>query len=165
MSLLHCCSIFRFWMLSEEQREIDQNFFEQRLQKTISTLHPYAVKWRFLRFYNFSKMKRFFRIILVSVILLTVVCTYNWLNDPATSNSPLLVSLRSHPFFLLRFLIKLSELFCSLKKFSCFLLVSSLTFGIHQRVVAPSILVQRIRYVLSDYGMTLSPRHQLILQR
>merc|ERR1711976_422175 len=120
------------YMLSEEQREIDQNFFEKRLQASIKTLHPYALKWR---------------IILALVTVCTVVFTYQWLNDPATSNTPLFVSLRSHKCFII----------------SCIMLISSLTFGIHQRVVAPSILVQRIRYVLADYGMTLNQQGQLIL--
>ena len=52
-----------------------------------------------------------------------------------------------------------------MQSLSCIMLISSLTFGIHQRVVAPSILLQRIRYVLADYGMTLNQQGQLILQR
>ena len=47
---------FLDFMLSEEQREIDQNFFEQRLQASIKSLHPYAIRWRFLNFYVFLKL-------------------------------------------------------------------------------------------------------------
>ena len=33
-------------MLSEDIREEDQKYFEQRLQKSIHSLQPYAAKWR-----------------------------------------------------------------------------------------------------------------------
>merc|ERR1712212_501075 len=123
-----------FLMLPEDTRELDQRFFEERLQKSIGSLHPYAVKWR---------------VALLIITILTVFFTYCWLNDPSTSNTPLMASLRSHPFFIL----------------SCMTLITSFAFGIHQRVVAPSILVQRIRLVLEDYGMSITQEGSLSFRR
>jgi hypothetical protein len=79
---------------------------------------------------------------------MTVVFTWIWLNDPATSNTSLMTSLKAHPFFILS---------------SCCLIISFL-FGVHQRVVAPSILVQRIRLVLEDYGMSISQKGNLVIR-
>lgn len=121
-------------MLSEDIREEDQKYFEQRLQKSIHSLQPYAAKWR---------------LILLLMTVLTILFTWLWLNDPNTSNTTLFTSLKAHPFFLL----------------SCSMLIISFVFGIHQRVVAPSILVQRIRLVLEDYGMSISQTGDLIIRR
>merc|ERR1711914_34191 len=123
-----------FDCLTEDIREKDQKYFEQRLQKSIHSLQPYAAKWR---------------LILLLMTVLTILFTWLWLNDPNTSNTTLFTSLKAHPFFLL----------------SCSMLIISFVFGIHQRVVAPSILVQRIRLVLEDYGMSISQTGDLIIRR
>merc|ERR1711917_133593 len=90
-----------------------------------------------------------FRLILLLMTVLPILFTWLWLNDPNSSNTTLYTSLKAHPFFLL----------------SCSMLIISFVFGIHQRVVAPSILVQRIRLVLEDYGMSISQTGDLIIRR
>merc|ERR1712157_505498 len=66
------------------------------------------------------------RICLISISLLTMIFAYIWLNDPETANTSLLNSLGTHLYFLL------SSIFMALL----------FIFGVHKRVVAPSILVQ-----------------------
>merc|ERR1712228_676388 len=80
------------------------------------------------------------RICLCSLSILTIVFAYIWLNDPETVNTSLLNSLGTHPYFLL----------------SSICLALLFFFGVHKRVVAPSILVQRLRYVLSDFGLSVT---------
>ena len=104
-----------------------------------------------------------FRLILLLMTVLTILFTWLWLNDPNTSNTTLFTSLKAHPFFLLRFVtLTITKIILI---FSCSMLIISFVFGIHQRVVAPSILVQRIRLVLEDYGMSISQTGDLIIRR
>ena len=104
-----------------------------------------------------------FRLILLLMTVLTILFTWLWLNDPNTSNTTLFTSLKAHPFFLLRFVtLTMTKIILI---FSCSMLIISFVFGIHQRVVAPSILVQRIRLVLEDYGMSISQTGDLIIRR
>lgn len=104
-----------------------------------------------------------FRLILLLMTVLTILFTWLWLNDPNTSNTTLFTSLKAHPFFLLRFVtLTITKIIWIL---SCSMLIISFVFGIHQRVVAPSILVQRIRLVLEDYGMSISQTGDLIIRR
>ena len=104
-----------------------------------------------------------FRLILLLMTVLTILFTWLWLNDPNTSNTTLFTSLKAHPFFLLRFVtLTITKIIWI---FSCSMLIISFVFGIHQRVVAPSILVQRIRLVLEDYGMSISQTGDLIIRR
>merc|ERR1712130_10376 len=120
-------------MVVEDVRESDLRAFEERLKQSIESLNPYAAKWR---------------ICLCSISLLTIISAYIWLNDPKTSNSSLLESLGTHPYFLI------SSLCLALLFF----------FGVHKRVVAPSILVQRLRYVLADFGLSVTENGSLIVK-
>ena len=48
--------------------------------------------------------------------------------------------------------------------FSSIFLVLLFVFGVHKRVVAPSILVQRLRYVLTDFGLSITESGSLVIK-
>ncbi|ODM93521.1 Nuclear envelope phosphatase-regulatory subunit 1 [Orchesella cincta] len=88
------------------------------------------------------------RILLVVVTVFTAVGAWQWLNDPLTSQISFMDSLLHHLLFTLSSLM-LALLFLT---------------GIHNRVVAPSILTRRTREVLADFNMSCDETGKLILK-
>lgn len=88
------------------------------------------------------------RFVLVLVSVCTAMGAWNWLWDPETSKVSFTLSLMNHPVFTL----------------SCVMLVLLFLFGIHKRVVAPTIIASRCRLVLSDYNMSCDDTGKLLLK-
>jgi hypothetical protein len=89
------------------------------------------------------------RIILLIVTLSTSITAINWLFDPETEKVSFVESLRNHIYF----------------TFNCIVLIVLFMFGIHKRVVAPTIIVSRIKSVLENFNMSCDQRGHLILKR
>ncbi|KAK7114000.1 nuclear envelope phosphatase-regulatory subunit 1-like isoform X1 [Littorina saxatilis] len=119
-----------------EQTE-DLKAFERRLTEVIDKLQPAARAWRML---------------LIVISILTAVGAWAWLWDPRTSqvhpNVTFTQSLLYHPVFAI----------------SCFTLLLLFLSGIHKRVVAPSIIASRCRFVLAEYNMSCDDTGKLILK-
>ncbi|KAL0270616.1 UNVERIFIED_CONTAM: hypothetical protein PYX00_007965 [Menopon gallinae] len=88
------------------------------------------------------------RIVLMAVSLCTVISAWYWLIDPAISTISFSESLWRHLFFTI----------------SISILVILFLFGIHKRVMAPSIIASRTRLVLSDFNMSCDETGKLILK-
>lgn len=88
------------------------------------------------------------RLLLFIVSICTASGAWTWLWDPQTSKVSFTESLMLHPFFTL----------------SCLTLVLLFICGIHKRVVAPSIIANRCRQVLTDYNMSCDDTGKLILK-
>jgi len=87
--------------------------------------------------------------VLLLVASICVACgALWWLGDPQTAEVPFLASLMNHPFF------SLSTVF----------IIFLFFLGVHRRVVAPSIFVQRTREVLFDFAMDCDDTGKLILK-
>lgn len=89
------------------------------------------------------------RIILLMVTLTTSITASQWLFDPETGNVSLMESLHNHLFFTL----------------NCIAFVLLIIFGVHRKVVAPSIIVTRIKSVLENFNMSCDHNGRLILKR
>ena len=89
------------------------------------------------------------RILLSVATLSTSISAFNWLFDPRIENVSFVESLHDHMFF----------------TFNCILLIALFLFGIHRKVVAPAILVSRIRTVLENFNMSCDHDGRLILKR
>ncbi|KAG9508944.1 Nuclear envelope phosphatase-regulatory subunit 1, partial [Fragariocoptes setiger] len=87
------------------------------------------------------------RIILLITFSTTVLGAIHWLLDPQTKEVGLIESLSNHMFFTTSAVILILLFFC----------------GIHKRVVAPKIVVSRIKQVLSNFNMSCDPAGRLIL--
>jgi hypothetical protein len=94
------------------------------------------------------KTKRW-RIILLIVTLSTSITAFNWLFDPETERVSFVESLTNHIYFTL----------------NCIVLIVLFMFGIHKRVVAPTIIVSRIKSVLENFNMSCDQNGHLILKR
>jgi len=88
------------------------------------------------------------RIFLVVATVCTAIGAWQWLNDPLTSQISFMDSLWHHLFFTVSSIL-LGLLFLT---------------GIHNRVVAPSILTRRTREVLADFNMSCDETGKLILK-
>ncbi|EEB19315.1 conserved hypothetical protein, partial [Pediculus humanus corporis] len=88
------------------------------------------------------------RVVLLVVSICTAVGAWYWLTDPALSSISFPQSLWSHLFFTV----------------SSSTLVLLFLFGIHKRVMAPSIIASRTRVVLSDFNMSCDETGKLILK-
>ena len=95
-----------------------------------------------------SQTKRW-RIVLLIVTLSTSITAFNWLFDPETEKISFFESLRNHIYFTL----------------NCIVLILLFMFGIHKRVVAPTIIVSRIKSVLENFNMSCDHNGHLILKR
>ncbi|KAL0270615.1 UNVERIFIED_CONTAM: hypothetical protein PYX00_007965 [Menopon gallinae] len=84
----------------------------------------------------------------MAVSLCTVISAWYWLIDPAISTISFSESLWRHLFFTI----------------SISILVILFLFGIHKRVMAPSIIASRTRLVLSDFNMSCDETGKLILK-
>lgn len=89
------------------------------------------------------------RILLLVVALSTSITAFQWLNDPQTKNVTLLESLHNHSFF----------------TFNSTGLIILFLLGIHRKVVAPAIIVSRIRQVLENFNMSCDQNGRLILKK
>lgn len=89
------------------------------------------------------------RIILMIATLSTSFTASNWLFDPETGNISFVKSLHNHKFF----------------TFNCIVLLVLFMIGIHRKVVAPAIIVSRIRSVLENFNMSCDHDGRLILKR
>jgi hypothetical protein len=89
------------------------------------------------------------RIILLIVTLSTSITAFNWLFDPETEKVPFVESLQNHIYF----------------TFNCIVLIVLFMSGIHKRVVAPTIIVSRIKSVLENFNMSCDQDGHLILKR
>ena len=112
----------------------DLKAFERRLTEAISNLQPATNRWR---------------ITLCIVFFCVLIGAYQWLLDPETSTLPFIQSLLNHLLFLISSLI---------------LIILFLGLGIHKRVVAPSIITERTRKVLSDFNMSCDDTGKLLLK-
>ncbi|XP_073975727.1 nuclear envelope phosphatase-regulatory subunit 1-like [Rhodnius prolixus] len=88
------------------------------------------------------------RIILVIISICTAIGAWYWLTDPHTSDVSFTQSLANHPFF----------------SMSSLTLLILFMFGIHKRVIAPSIITARARIVLTDFNMSCDDTGKLILK-
>jgi len=88
------------------------------------------------------------RIILAVVSVFVAIGAFHWLSDPSTAQVSFLESMWLHPFF----------------SSSAVLIIILFLFGIHRRVVAPSIVVSRTREVLFDFSMDCDDYGRLILK-
>ena len=91
---------------------------------------------------------RTWRLVLAVASLIVAVGAFFWLGDPLTAEVSFVTSLWNHPFF----------------STSALAIIVLLLFGIHRRVVAPSIFVQRAREVLYDFAMDCDDTGKLILR-
>ncbi|KAK7113999.1 nuclear envelope phosphatase-regulatory subunit 1-like isoform X2 [Littorina saxatilis] len=91
---------------------------------------------------------RAWRMLLIVISILTAVGAWAWLWDPRTSQVTFTQSLLYHPVFAI----------------SCFTLLLLFLSGIHKRVVAPSIIASRCRFVLAEYNMSCDDTGKLILK-
>ncbi|GIX85125.1 nuclear envelope phosphatase-regulatory subunit 1 [Caerostris darwini] len=82
------------------------------------------------------------------VSLCTAIGAWQWLMDPLTSQVGFFQSLFNHLFFTI----------------SSAILILLFIMGIHRRVVAPSIIVSRVRQVLADFNMSCDDNGRLILK-
>lgn len=89
------------------------------------------------------------RIILMIVTLTTSITAFQWLIDPRTQQISTLESFNNHRLFAL----------------NLFILILLLASGIHRKVVAPTIIVSRIKKVLKNYNMSCDRTGRLILKR
>ena len=130
--------------MSLEQVGEDLKAFERRLTEIIAwnEIHQMTILKSFPHFYlktfvitatvDFSPSSSYpaalrWRVVLLTVSLFVAIGACFWLGDPFTAEVSFLTSLRNHPYFS----------FSTLTMFVLFL------FGIHRRVVAPSIFVHR----------------------
>ncbi|KAG8200354.1 hypothetical protein JTE90_028536 [Oedothorax gibbosus] len=88
------------------------------------------------------------RVMFGVVSLCTAIGAWQWLTDPLTAQVPFIQSLVNHLFF----------------SISSAVLLSLFIMGVHQRVVAPSIIVSRVRQVLADFNMSCDDNGRLILK-
>lgn len=89
------------------------------------------------------------RFILMTFIVAASITTYNFITDPRISELPILESLSDHKYFTFNLAI-LSLLILS---------------GIHQRIIGPRIIVNRIKKVLRKYNMSCDQTGRLIIKR
>lgn len=89
------------------------------------------------------------RAVLLIAALTTSITAFLWLNDPQTKDVTFVESLHNHLFF----------------TFNYIGLIILFMLGIHRRVVAPAILVSRIRQVLENFNMSCDQNGRLILKR
>lgn len=111
----------------------DLRAFEKRLTEVVSNLQPSM--WRY-------------RIMLVTLIVLTTFGAWTWLSDPQTAKISFHDSLWDHLIFTA----------------SCLMLVLLFAFGVHKRIVASSIITARCRAVLCEYNMSCDDSGRLILR-
>ena len=88
------------------------------------------------------------RVVLVLASICVAISAVYWLGDPLTAEVSFLSSLSNHLFFAM----------------STSSILVLFLFGIHRRVVAPSIFVQRAREVLFDFAMDCDETGKLILK-
>lgn len=89
------------------------------------------------------------RILLILATLSTSVTAFQWLSDPRTERVTFIQSLNNHKFF----------------TFNCLALLILFVLGIHRRVVAPAIIVSRIKLVLENFNLSCDHDGRLILKR
>ncbi|KAB7506898.1 UNVERIFIED_CONTAM: hypothetical protein RMT77_002586 [Armadillidium vulgare] len=88
------------------------------------------------------------RVLLIVVSLSTIYGAWNWLEDPKTQSVSFFHSLLNQPFFTVAALTLITLFF----------------YGIHKKVVAPSIITSRTRSVLADFNMSCDDTGKLILK-
>jgi len=88
------------------------------------------------------------RVILIVFSVFTTIGAWMWLTDPKTFRESLLQSLYMHPTFTI----------CAT------VLIILFFYGIHRRVVAPSIIVGRLQNVLEDFNMSCDENGRLLLR-
>ncbi|PBC30055.1 Transmembrane protein [Apis cerana cerana] len=87
-------------------------------------------------------------VLLGFISVCTAVGAWHWLTDPNTPAVSFTQSLCNHPFFAIASII----------------LVILFMMGVHRRVIAPSIITQRARSVLSNFNMSCDDTGKLILK-
>uniref|UniRef100_A0A915BPB1 Transmembrane protein 188 n=1 Tax=Parascaris univalens TaxID=6257 RepID=A0A915BPB1_PARUN len=112
----------------------DLRYFERRLTEVIQSMHPSATRWR---------------LVLLIAFCCTLWSAYFWLMDPSIRSVTLLESLQKHIIF--------SASVPSL-------LILFAYIGIHNRVVAPSIIASRCRSVLADFSLSCDDSGKLIVR-
>ncbi|CAF0964726.1 unnamed protein product [Brachionus calyciflorus] len=111
----------------------DLRSFEKRLTEVVTHLQPSM--WRY-------------RILLVTLIILSVFGAWSWLSDPHTAKLTFYDSLLNHMLFTTSFSTLIVLFF----------------FGIHKKIVASSVITGRCRSVLSEYNMSCDDNGRLILR-
>lgn len=112
----------------------DLRFFERRLTEVIKSMQPAATRWRLVLLFAFG---------------CTLWSAYFWLMDPSIRSVTLMESLKKH----LVFAICLPSL-----------VILFGYVGIHNRVVAPSIIASRCRSVLADFSLSCDDSGKLIIR-
>ncbi|TKR94263.1 hypothetical protein L596_008572 [Steinernema carpocapsae] len=106
----------------------DLKFFERRLTEIIAQMQPGASKWRC-----------FFLIVILSLIFSGIYLAYLWIFDSSITMISLYEALEAQRLITV----------------SVAILVIVLTIlGVHKRVVAPRIMIDRIKTVLADFCLT-----------
>ena len=107
--------------------------FEQRLEEVLAQLRPRSQQWQ---------------LVLMISFLITLFGAFDWLTDPTTYELSLVESFCNHSFF----------------SYNCIILISLFVFGgIHRRIFYPSIIIGRIREVISQFNMSCDDRGKLIM--
>ncbi|TKR94264.1 hypothetical protein L596_008572 [Steinernema carpocapsae] len=115
----------------------DLKFFERRLTEIIAQMQPGASKWRC-----------FFLIVILSLIFSGIYLAYLWIFDSSITMISLYEALEAQRLITV----------------SVAILVIVLTIlGVHKRVVAPRIMIDRIKTVLADFCLTCDELHQHVL--
>lgn len=89
------------------------------------------------------------RIVLLLALLTTSITAFQWLSDPRTEQVPFQESLSEHWFFAT----------------NCLGLIILFITGIHRKIIAPTIIVSRIRSVLENFNMSCDQDGRLIINR
>lgn len=87
---------------------------------------------------SYQPQTKRWRILLLIATLSTSVTAFQWLIDPETQKVTFVESLQNHLFF----------------TFNCLGLILLFLLGIHRRVVAPAIIVSRIKQVLENFNLS-----------
>jgi len=88
------------------------------------------------------------RIFLLVSAVFTALGAFWWLTDPLTGQVTFVQSLLNHLFF----------------TFNVIVLTILFFMGIHNRVVAPAVMVSRVRNTLADFNMSCDDNGRLILK-
>jgi hypothetical protein len=127
----------------------DLKAFERRMIEIVSSLQPSIWRWR---------------VILAILIFVTVMTFYAMCTDD-TTNETSISSLDSYEASSFLSLIS-AYLFRKQIYFSVsfILLISTFLFGIHRKMFASTIIINRFRYILADYNMSCDSDGRLILK-
>lgn len=105
-------------------------------------------------------------------MMFTFFAGYRWVFDPRTAMISLTDSFLNHPLFIMGFIVlgESSAVYVGVPVLTVVLTaflsypVIEFAFGVHKLVVAPHIITNRTRSVLSDFNMSCDDSGKLILK-